>query len=151
MNNKQSFNSNGRRLSKNFGLGIKYYREKKGLSLQQLYEISGISSSYINRIELGERLNPSLTVIQKIASALGVPLEELIDLSYVDKDLNVPTIAQLLLQNDFLINDEVINVKAKGLLIEINEAITDYIWADKEKNREIFELITLVEEFKDAM
>lgn len=49
---------------------IKNLRLSKGLSLRQMQEVSGISSSYIHRIEKGDRKTPSKEMLEKIAMAL---------------------------------------------------------------------------------
>ncbi|KAB2952386.1 helix-turn-helix domain-containing protein [Heliorestis acidaminivorans] len=54
---------------------IRLKREEKGLSLQELSRMSGVSVSYLSEIERGTKEGASKTVI-KIASALGVPREE---------------------------------------------------------------------------
>jgi len=52
-------------------------REKRGVSKKQLSEKSGVSRAAITMIEAGER-NPSLYVMQALASALGCKLSTLI-------------------------------------------------------------------------
>lgn len=63
-------------LLKRFGLAVRRYREKLGLSQEALAEAAGIERSHMGRIERGER-NVSLLNIAKIASSLGVTLEHL--------------------------------------------------------------------------
>lgn len=150
MNNGESCD-NGRKLSRNFGAAIRYYREKQGYSLHDVYMKTGISTSYLQRLEVGKRRSPTLPIITKIAEALEVSIEDLIDLKILDKDETLPTIAQLLLQNEVEVNGEIINPEAKLILISIVESIIDFVWADKEKNQEIFELLELVEDFKDSL
>jgi transcriptional regulator with XRE-family HTH domain len=48
-------------------------RERKGLSLQKLGAISGVSRVEIGLIEKGER-NPSLIICLRVADALGLNL-----------------------------------------------------------------------------
>ena len=55
---------------------IKEQRKKKGLSLNQLSRISGVSLSHLGRIEQGYR-RPSTLTLQKIAKPLGFDLYEL--------------------------------------------------------------------------
>ena len=40
-------------MNENFGSMIRYLREKQGYSLKDLEDITGISPSYINRLERG--------------------------------------------------------------------------------------------------
>jgi transcriptional regulator with XRE-family HTH domain len=55
---------------------IKEQRNMKGLSLNQLAQISGVSLSHLGRIEQGYR-KPSTRTLQKIAKPLGFDLYEL--------------------------------------------------------------------------
>jgi transcriptional regulator with XRE-family HTH domain len=52
-------------------------REERGLTLEQLAESVGISTSYLWRLE-NEKRNLSLKNVAKIANALGVPPEQLV-------------------------------------------------------------------------
>lgn len=55
---------------------IKELRLKKGLSLEQLSKLCGLSKSTIQEIEV-YKTKPKFESILKIAKALEVPLEEL--------------------------------------------------------------------------
>lgn len=63
---------------KGFGAMLKTLREQKGLTQVELAERAGIVQGYLAMIESGERKNPSLDVLKRIAKALGVPLTELL-------------------------------------------------------------------------
>lgn len=58
------------------GERIRALRRKRGLTLQQFTEQVGISTSYLSQIE-NARANTNLTTLQRIASALQVPLVDL--------------------------------------------------------------------------
>ncbi len=58
------------------GMRIIYLRQKRGLSQLELSVRSGVSKNYISDIENGRR-NPTITVLERIASGLGVSLEKL--------------------------------------------------------------------------
>ncbi len=45
-------------------------RHEKGLSYQQIASKAGLTPQYISMLAKGERSNPSLATMQKIASAL---------------------------------------------------------------------------------
>lgn len=51
-------------------------RRKKGYSLQQLSNLTGISTSHLNYIEKNEK-EPTISVLVRIAIALNVKIEEL--------------------------------------------------------------------------
>jgi transcriptional regulator with XRE-family HTH domain len=52
------------------GIAVKNLRLQKNVSQEELARISGISRSYISRLEAGKG-NPSLDQVQRIAKALG--------------------------------------------------------------------------------
>lgn len=56
---------------------VKKYREKCGLTQEQLSEIAGISSDYLSEIERGKK-TPSIKRLFKIAEALGIPAYKLL-------------------------------------------------------------------------
>ncbi|WP_156499211.1 helix-turn-helix domain-containing protein [Fictibacillus phosphorivorans] len=66
-------------MNKKLGLQIKNNRLKKRMSLSKLATIAGISKSYLSSIENHET-NPSAHIIQKIAKALEVPVEQLLSI-----------------------------------------------------------------------
>ena len=57
---------------------LKELRLEKGLSVADLAEVSGVSKPYIWQIESGRRQNPSGDKLQRLASALGVTIADLI-------------------------------------------------------------------------
>jgi transcriptional regulator with XRE-family HTH domain len=63
---------------KRFGVVLKDLRERRGLSQQTLADRVGVSDAYIAMLETGTRRNPSLTLLQRLAKALGVPVTALL-------------------------------------------------------------------------
>ncbi len=57
---------------------LKKEREKRGLSQEALAKKAGISRGYLARLEIG-RHDPTITMLRKIARALGVPVGELLE------------------------------------------------------------------------
>lgn len=62
-------------MSFDVGKRIKEYREVKGISVNKLANISGISQSYLRSVELSEK-NPSIEKIERICCGLDISLEE---------------------------------------------------------------------------
>ncbi len=62
---------------KRFGEKVRELRIKKGLSQEQLAELSGLHRTYISSLELGKR-NVSLINIYALAKALGVTPDKLL-------------------------------------------------------------------------
>jgi transcriptional regulator with XRE-family HTH domain len=53
------------------GRNVRRIRQKKGLTQEQLAEISGFSQQYISGLEQGRR-NPTVVTLYELSSALGV-------------------------------------------------------------------------------
>jgi len=58
------------------GMRIKYLRQKRKWSQEDLALNSNINRNYISDLENGRR-NPSLEILERITVALGITLEEL--------------------------------------------------------------------------
>jgi len=79
-----------------FGDLIKDRRLSKGWSKRALAEKAGISHSEVHRIEIGERVNPSLPVLNALAEALGVPKDDLLRLAgYKSDEGDIPMIERV--------------------------------------------------------
>jgi transcriptional regulator with XRE-family HTH domain len=61
------------------GRVLKRLREQKGLSQAALAKRSGVAQGYISEVEAGEKKNPGIETLRKIAKALGVPVTELLE------------------------------------------------------------------------
>ena len=58
---------------------IKKYRKKKGITQDKLSKIADITYNTIIKIESGANTNPTVDTISKIAKALGVRMENLLE------------------------------------------------------------------------
>ena len=65
-------------LIRQIGQRIRNYRVQKGFSQERLAELSGCHPTYIGQIERGEK-NATLESIEKISSALKIPLSTLFE------------------------------------------------------------------------
>ncbi|MGO4890028.1 helix-turn-helix domain-containing protein [Anaerobacillus sp. MEB173] len=65
------------KIAKQIGETLRKIRKEKGMSLQDLANITGVSKLTLGNIERGEG-NPSLTVIWKIANGLTIPISALL-------------------------------------------------------------------------
>ncbi|MDT5042666.1 MAG: hypothetical protein QOE51_3651 [Actinoplanes sp.] len=59
------------------GTRIRRYRRSRGLSLDQAAGLAGISKPYLSRLERGERAANSRSLLNRISSALQVPVPDL--------------------------------------------------------------------------
>lgn len=69
---------------------IKRLKEQRKLSLEQLSRLTGVSKSMLGQIERGE-VNPTISILWKIAGGLKLPFSELIartetEFELIDKD-----------------------------------------------------------------
>lgn len=60
-----------------FGHHLRNLRRQKGLSQEQVADLSGLHRTYFGGVERGER-NPTLLTLIKIAQSLDIQLEELL-------------------------------------------------------------------------
>ena len=65
-------------LTQELGKKVHLLRREKNLTQQELGDLAHISYKYIGEIERAEK-NPSIGVLNRIANALGIGLQELID------------------------------------------------------------------------
>lgn len=74
------------------GVRIKAERIRSGFSLARLAEVTGISKTYLVRLEGDEKANPSLETLHRIAQALDVTIADLLGrprMTVEDDELNV--------------------------------------------------------------
>ncbi|HDS4101805.1 TPA: helix-turn-helix domain-containing protein [Proteus mirabilis] len=79
----------------NIGLAMKKCRDARNLTLQEMAEKSGLTKSYLSRIENSQR-DPTISALEKISLALDIPLNLLILLSEDDKDNRFNDINEIL-------------------------------------------------------
>ncbi|MEU8944246.1 helix-turn-helix transcriptional regulator [Streptomyces sp. NPDC048489] len=60
------------------GRRVKAARQHAGLSLRGLADKTGISPSYLSKLENAEKTNPSAEILQRIAETLSLSLHELL-------------------------------------------------------------------------
>jgi len=57
---------------------IKKFRKKRGFSQDKLCKFADLTHTTLAKIESGVNINPTIKTLQKIASALGVSLDDLV-------------------------------------------------------------------------
>jgi transcriptional regulator with XRE-family HTH domain len=58
---------------------LKKICDEKGLTFKELSDKSGLSLVYLYELERGDKQNPSLKTVNKIADALEVNISQLLD------------------------------------------------------------------------
>jgi transcriptional regulator with XRE-family HTH domain len=69
---------------KRVGINVQRLRRDKGLSQEELSHHANVHQTYLSGVEGGKR-NPSIGVLGRIATALGVDIEEFFRRSRVDR------------------------------------------------------------------
>lgn len=140
-------------ISENFGTLLQYYRVRvRGMSLKQVENETSISSSYINRLERGEKTSPSLPIVLKLAECLQIPYSILMATIFQRVDEKTqPTISEVLIQNNFTLHDQELSKEARSILITINEFLVDCTWDAGTKVKELYMLSEMLDEFKAAI
>ena len=106
-------------MSRFFNNNLNFIRKKKNITQQELADKTNIERSTISRIENGE-IDTSIDNAIKIASALEIPLEEIIA-----KDLRFDNISPVEINKD-VIKIPVLGVIPAGIPIEAIEDVLDY-------------------------
>ena len=60
-----------------FGLRLRGFRKKKGLTIEQLAERVGLSTNYLGDVERGKKL-PSMTTFIRLVNVLDISADELL-------------------------------------------------------------------------
>ena len=63
----------------NLAKKVKQLREKLGLSQEKLARLADVSNNTVINIEVGKQDNPTIDTLKKVAKALNIPVEELIN------------------------------------------------------------------------
>ena len=69
------------------GIELKKTRDKRGASLQAIADTAKISAAYLQKLERGEVSSPSPRVLRRLASSVGLPYLDLMELAgYLDEE-----------------------------------------------------------------
>jgi transcriptional regulator with XRE-family HTH domain len=66
-------------LNNNIGSNFKKLRAQKGYSLERVARLAELSLNTVVRLESGVNKNPTLDTLKKIAKALDVSIDDIID------------------------------------------------------------------------
>jgi transcriptional regulator with XRE-family HTH domain len=140
-------------VSDNFGIMLKHYRKIKNLSLKELENLCGVSASYINRLERGERRSPTISVILRLAGVLDISSSVLLAAINIKEPQASEKISlyELLIKHEYLLNGEELSRNAKESLLKIVEHISQCSWSPNTRVRDLLVLSELIDEFKQAV
>lgn len=141
------------RLNRKIPVGFAQYisrlRKEKHFSLKEVEALTGISQSYINRMEKGERKAPSYPILEKLAKAYGVGISELLKVAGIGVDqTNVQGFAQLIYSNNFSVNGKLTSAKQKEVIVELIHAMDAMKWDDESKHIDTINMINIINQFK---
>jgi len=60
------------------GATIHRMREERGLTQLGLAKRARVSQAYLSQLEAGQKSNPAVAIVQRLARALGVPIQDLV-------------------------------------------------------------------------
>ena len=60
------------------GTMIKRLRKARKFTQEELAKRARVSQPYLSQLEAGEKANPGVSVVRRLAKALGVPVTELL-------------------------------------------------------------------------
>ena len=132
-----------REIHQSIGPRIKYFRERKKLSLHDLELKTGISASYLNRLENNYRKAPSLPILELIATSLDIPLFELLNVPKPSDNLH--PVGELLLAADYTINGKLATNAMKVAICELVDTVLDSDF-DNHWNQTAFSIIEKAQE-----
>ena len=65
--------------NQNLAKNVKLLREAKGLSQEKLARLADVANNTLIKMETGENKNPTLETLVRVAKALDVSINELVD------------------------------------------------------------------------
>lgn len=140
-----------RDIGEQFALLLKKHRKKAGLSLSELSSLTGISASYLNRLEKYERRCPTLPMAIAISRALNVNIADLLGLQAIEQDEeSTATLDHLLITKDYVVGEEkVLNKDEKEILADLIILIFEMDWEDSSKYKNLLRIGEMIDKLRD--
>ncbi|MFL0270101.1 helix-turn-helix domain-containing protein [Candidatus Clostridium radicumherbarum] len=114
-----------RELPTSLGDYIKSIRQIKGLRLTEVSEKSGISTSYLSRLENSKRVSPSQEILQKLSATLEVSFMSLLEISLYATNKDIKSLKDIILEEQYTIKGIEISQEARILLWDVVQYILD--------------------------
>lgn len=136
-------------MTDDFGKMLKKLREERGLSLGRLSELTGISASYLSRLEKSIRKSPGFTKIVILAKALNVDPWVLAGSSLNwDKGERI-SFKELLFNHQIQHDGKLLSAEEKEILLEIIELVLDIEWTRETILHDLQMVGELISELKE--
>lgn len=141
-------NKDPQQMTDGFGKMLKRLRVEQGLSLNDLSIKTGISSSYISRLEKSKRKSVSFPKLVALSEALGVEPWVLAGSSLNWSKGETADLKELLFNHQVQHDGEILSAEVKEILLEILEAILSADWSKESLLQEMQEIGELISELK---
>ena len=110
------------------GAFLRQLREERGVSLEKMGEDTGLSKSYINRLENSNRENPSLDSLARLVKYFGLSfstIEQFCDCGNKEDGI-IQTLDYVLLNEKYLFANIEADISLKMILRELIAEIENY-------------------------
>ncbi|GMA64161.1 helix-turn-helix transcriptional regulator [Alicyclobacillus fastidiosus] len=135
-----------REIPDSVGARIRHLRKQLNLSLKDLERLTGVSPSYINRLENNTRKAPSVPIIYKLAPVLGVSPQELMEMSEAEQ--REKDVIELILTHHYTLCNGIQATQAmKDSLAELLQTVMSSDLDGKNKVRDTIVIVEKVQEF----
>jgi transcriptional regulator with XRE-family HTH domain len=106
---------------------LRKLREARGLSQAQLSRAAKVPQSYISELEAGEKKKPSVEVLGRLATKLGVPLRSLMEgaMPEVRTEVQTKSVKVVLKSGEELYYEEVAHINSQPHRLELRD-----VWGD---------------------
>ena len=126
---------------------LKNKRKELGLSLKDLELISGVSSSYIHRLETNSRKSPSIQTLKKLTVALNLDMGKLPGILPEDI-INSNNIMEVIKKENLSFREIYLSNPEKNRICDIIGYILECNWNDESKIEDIKKILDLVDRIK---
>ncbi|MBX8944788.1 helix-turn-helix domain-containing protein [Lysinibacillus sp. K60] len=125
---------------------LKRLRKARGFSLQRMSDMTGVSPSYISRLERNEKQSPSFPILVELARALKVDVLTLAE-GLVEQD-EVVDLYSLMFKSPLRVADKILTEEETRQVIHLIERIAKFDWNEQTMWRELCEVGNLISAFK---
>lgn len=135
------------KISENLGKYFKSLREQHGYSLKDIENHTGVSASYINKMEIGKKVSPTLPVLYSLSKFYGTSIFDIVAIALEIDIENEKKLAKNVLfnnENYLKIRDD----KSKEIMEEIVGFILTIDWSEEKRFQHILKLAEKIDKFK---
>lgn len=122
------------------GAYLKEVRNNKGLSLRDVGTQTGISASYINRVEKGERKQISTTMLQKFSDFYKIPVLELYKIAGINTEVQTSSIELMAIETEYVSIDG-LKIRTEGF----KQLLKRFVTVDVNNTKDIINLVNEIE------